>query len=445
MAGKKNSGILCKTARLELVRLYNEKKPQFPYDELSEMNRQISRVKNRTVQIAWEWNGFKKHFHDEHSAYPDIKEHMEGYKRLDGYVYNVLKDSFPMMYSSNLNCAIQSAVKAFEDAEKKINEGERSIISFRTDCPLEIYNKCIRLNEEKGRYYVSLKVFSKKYTEDKCYSENYMKFAVRNPDESRKAIIDRCMSGEYKIGASDLIYKKGKWFLNLAYEFKPEKSTDFVEGRVMGIDLGIKCVAYMSFNDCKARDFIGRSQVNAFRAQVEARKRALQRQGKYCGEGRIGHGYETRNKPVLKITDAIARFRDTVNHQYSRYIVEFALRNKCGVIQMEKLDDIAKDDKFLKDWTYFDLQQKIEHKAEAEGMKVKYVKPQYTSQRCSRCGHISAENRPKEEKGQAYFRCVECDFKENADYNASQNLADPDIEKKINEELRAKAKRTKKD
>ena len=115
----KNSGMPCKTARLELVKLYDKKKPQFPYDELSELNRQVSRVKNRTVQIAWQWNGFKEHFYDEHNAYPDIKEHMEGYKRLDGYVYNVLKDSFPTMYSRNLNCTIQSAVKAFENSKKK--------------------------------------------------------------------------------------------------------------------------------------------------------------------------------------------------------------------------------------------------------------------------------------------------------------------------------------
>ena len=336
--------------------------------------------------------------------------------------------------------------KHLKTQKKKINEGKRSIISFREDCPLEIDNTCICFEENKGRYYVSLKVFSEKYKKDKCYSENYMTFAVRNPDESRKAIIDRCMSGEYKIGASKLIYKKGKWFLNLVYEFKPEKSTDFVEGRVMGVDLGINCVAYMSFNDCKVRDFIGRSQIYTFRAQMEARRRELQRQGKYCGEGRIGHGYKTRNKPVLNLGEAEANFRNTLYHRYSHYIVEFAIKNKCGIIQMEDLRGISTNHKFLNGWLYNDLQQKIKYKAEAAGMEVKRVKPQYTSQRCSRCGYISAENRPKEEKGQAYFRCVECDFKENADYNASQNLATAGIEQIIDEDKpRAKTKRTKKD
>ena len=46
------------------------------------------------------------------------------------------------------------------------------------------------------------------------------------------------------------------------------------------------------------------------------------------------------------------------------------------------------------------------------------VDPAYTSQTCSRCGYCNSENRVS----QSEFECLSCDFEENADYNASQNI-----------------------
>ena len=43
----------------------------------------------------------------------------------------------------------------------------------------------------------------------------------------------------------------------------------------------------------------------------------------------------------------------------------------------------------------------------------------YTSQKCSRCGHIDKENRQTQEK----FVCTQCDFELNADHNAAINIA----------------------
>jgi transposase len=77
----------------------------------------------------------------------------------------------------------------------------------------------------------------------------------------------------------------------------------------------------------------------------------------------------------------------------------------------------------------------VENKAKELGIKVIFVDPQYTSQRCSRCGHIDKENRLT----QARFVCTACGFEENADYNASQNLAIKGIDLIIEKELGAKS------
>lgn len=96
---------------------------------------------------------------------------------------------------------------------------------------------------------------------------------------------------------------------------------------------------------------------------------------------------------------------------------------------MEDLTGITSDsNRFLKNWSYFDLQTKIEYKAQEAGIKVVYIDPHYTSQRCSKCGYISKDNRTE----QALFLCQKCGYKTNADYNASQNIAIKDIDKIIN-------------
>jgi putative transposase len=51
--------------------------------------------------------------------------------------------------------------------------------------------------------------------------------------------------------------------------------------------------------------------------------------------------------------------------------------------------------------------------------RVQKIKPHYTSQRCSACGHVDANSR----KSQARFTCTACGFACNADVNAARNIA----------------------
>ena len=59
----------------------------------------------------------------------------------------------------------------------------------------------------------------------------------------------------------------------------------------------------------------------------------------------------------------------------------------------------------------------LEYKAERAGTRFERVDPKYTSQTCSRCGTVDAESR-KDER----FRCVHCEFTDDADHNAAVNV-----------------------
>jgi putative transposase len=62
------------------------------------------------------------------------------------------------------------------------------------------------------------------------------------------------------------------------------------------------------------------------------------------------------------------------------------------------------------------LVRRLEDKAPG---RVEKIRPHFTSQRCSACGHVAAGSR----KSQALFRCVACGYADNADTNAARNIA----------------------
>ncbi len=51
--------------------------------------------------------------------------------------------------------------------------------------------------------------------------------------------------------------------------------------------------------------------------------------------------------------------------------------------------------------------------------RVEKIRPAFTSQRCSACGHVDANSR----ESQARFACTACGFADSADVNAARNIA----------------------
>jgi len=329
---------------------------------------------------------------------------------------------------------LQQQKKLSTNSKKELIRGFRSIINYKSNQPLNIHNKCIHLQFKNNNFYVSINLLNRHSFKKYNFANTAIKFKILVRDNSTKAILERCISNEYKISESQLIYNKKKkcWFLNLSYAFEIKSNNSLDPNKILGVDLGIHYPICASVYGSLERFTIDGGEIDNFRRRVESRKRSMLKQGKNCGDGRIGHGIKARNKPVYNIEDKIARFRDTANHKYSRALIEYAVKHNCGTIQMEDLTgitDIA--NRFLKNWSYYDLQTKIEYKAKEAGINIVYIDPKNTSRRCSKCGYIDKENR----ETQSRFICLKCGFKENADYNASQNIGIKDIDKLIKEDV----------
>lgn len=428
--------ILTKVVKLYLIsEQINKEGQKIDYQRINsilwDLQKQTRDIKNRTVQLCWEWMNFSSDYCKTQEEYPKERDIL-GYT-LEGYVYDYFKTGYDL-YTGNISTSSREVCSSFKNVKKEILKGERSILSYKANQPLDLHKKAISLEYDNFNFFVKLKLLNqtgkKKYdiTED-------INFKIQVNDKSTRTILERCYDKEYKISGSKLIYEKKKklWRLNLCYSFENSQVEALEKDKILGIDLGIVYPLMASIYGEYDRFSIKGGEIEEFRRRTEARKRSILQQTKYCGDGRIGHGRNKRTQPAYKINDKIARFRDTANHKYSRALIEYAVKKNCGIIQMENLTGISDNtDCFLKDWSYYDLQTKIENKAKEMGIKVVYIKAQYTSQRCSRCGYIDVNNRIR----QALFKCQNCGYETNADYNASQNIGMYDIENIIEETLK---------
>ena len=408
--------------------------------ELWGLQKKTREILNRTIQYAYHWD-FQNREHLAKTGKPlDILEKTR-YKSLDGYIYNCLIDQYKNMSSSNVNATIQKAWKRYKKFKVDVLRGTMSVPSYKSDQPIIINKDCVKLYREESVCIAELTLFSKEY-KTTFKDKTNVRFTLSLNDNTQRTIVERLLSKEYKLGECQLVYKRPKWFLYLTYSFQPiQHALD--SQRILGVDLG-ESIALCASSICEntAPMKLPGGEITAFAKELEARKRSLQKQAAHCGEGRIGHGTKTRVSDVYKMENRIANFRSTINHRYSKALIDYAVKHQYGTIQMEDLSGIKSDTgfpKFLQHWTYYDLQAKIEAKAKEYGIKVVKVDPRYTSQRCSRCGHICKENRPN----QAQFSCVNCGYKENADFNASQNLSIKGIDKIIKKELGANQEQTK--
>lgn len=365
-------------------------------------------------------------------------------KSYKAWVENRMNEIMNIHNSGNVAQTNQFVNKRYKDDVKKgLFKGQVSVSNFKQDIPIIIHNKSYKIIDAGNGYSIECGLFNRETQQE--YNIKRLTFLIDKLDGNKKATLNKIISGEYKQGSAQITeIKNGKWAFTISFSFEAEKK-DLDYNKILGIDLGITKVATMQIWDDNYKEWerlswkeciIDGKELIHFRQKIESRRKDMYIASKWCGDGRVGHGYKARVKPLNNISDKVARFRDTYNHKISRYIIDFAVKHQCGVIQMEDLSGFSTEqsESLLKNWSYYDLQNKIKYKAEEVGIEVRFINPYMTSKRCSKCGYIHQDNRDCK-NNQAKFKCVVCDHEENADINAARNISLPNIENIIKEQL----------
>ena len=216
--------------------------------------------------------------------------------------------------------------------------------------------------------------------------DNCIEFPVLINGKSRRIAVRTSMTDNQKLifanakhGTMRIVYKGSKIVAQVVYEVnEPEYTND---GSAMGVDLGIKCPAVSYTSDGSVK-FYGNGRKNKY----------MRRHYKYL---RRKLGKAKKPDAIKRINNKEQRIMKDMDHKISREIVETAAVHDVKVIKLERLANIRsttrtsrKNNPSLHTWSFYRLAQFIEYKAKLAGIKVEYVNPAYTSQRCPVCGSV---------------------------------------------------------
>jgi len=208
-----------------------------------------------------------------------------------------------------------------------------------------------------------------------------------------------------KLGTLRITKKSGKWIAQIAVE-KLEKQTN--GHNKMGVDLGLKVPAVAVTSNGKTKFFGNGRQNKYIRRKYKTLRQKL--------------GRAKKLKKIKQIADKEQRWMKDQDHKISRQIINFAIENNVSVIRLEKLTNIRntartsrKNEKNLHSWSFYRLAKYIEYKAKLEGIKIEYINPEYTSQKCPRCGTL---NKAKDRK----YVCKSCGYTTHRDRLGAMNV-----------------------
>lgn len=196
-----------------------------------------------------------------------------------------------------------------------------------------------------------------------------------------------------------------------------------VAGTGVGVDRGVAVAVATSDGELIGRQFLSPGE----KRRAVALARALSRTAKR------GRNRDKARAALAEIRLRERRRRQDFNAQTAHRLVE---TNAMVVLEDLKTRNMTRSAKGTIDqpgrsvraksglnrailangWHQFELA--LTSAARYTGTNVVKVPAAYTSQRCSRCGHVD----PKSRESQAVFRCTSCAHHEHADVNAANNI-----------------------
>jgi putative transposase len=223
-------------------------------------------------------------------------------------------------------------------------------------------------------------------------------------------------------GRAWVVRKNDRWYACFECERAAASVSPRISG-VIGIDRGVHVLAATS----DGRLFANPCPLGRLSTMLGRCQRAVARKKR---------GGKNRRKAVgllARLHERIVNIRRDALHKLSRRIVDtppsvIALehlrvsamtRSAKGTLTDPGRNVRAKSglNRVVLDASFGLLRQMIESKVEETGIVVVAVDPKYSSQTCSRCGHVAAESRRRRR-----FACIACGFTVHADVNAALEI-----------------------
>ena len=288
-------------------------------------------------------------------------------------IYNSLKKN---VYSANL----QQALRFY----KKILPNKEYPISFRKDL-------------------IKIKKTDNKLSE----------YWVKVPIKQRRSGINLAIKSQpfrfedYEICESKLFKHKKDWFINITVQKEVELNNTYTS--TLAVDLGEKVIATTVLSSKQKPIFYGR-EVRGIRKKYAYIRKHLGEKKLLKEIKRIGQ------KEQRKVTDILNKISSDIVRVAQASNALIVLGDLKGIRKSAK-NKGRKFNRIVSNMPYYELTQMIEYKANWNGLKVVKVNESYTSKTCSKCGSLNTTR-----TNQANFKCKECGYQVNADFNGAKNI-----------------------
>lgn len=292
--------------------------------------------------------------------------------------YRVLSDMLKGKVPSDIyTCLNQAVANTYKETRKDLYTGKASLRSYKNNIPIPFSAKSLlNLNwdKEDKRFYFTL--FGIPFAT-----------ALGRDRSNNKVIIERILSGEYKMCSSSIQIddNRKKMFLLLCVDI-PQKEVILKPGKKLYAFLGvfnpIVCTTEIT-ESLEAKDNAYKVWEIGTEEEFNHRRRQIQEAVKRC---QINNKYNVGGKGRKKKIKAIERFQDkeknyvdTKLHTYSRMLVDMAIKHECSEIVLMKQrerevkakEDNAEEKPFvLRNWSYYGLKDKIQYKSKMYGIKL---------------------------------------------------------------------------
>jgi len=297
------------------------------------------------------------------------------------YAYHDIKERFPDLYSNTIQECMNKAIEIMRNDNGSLPEYKASSMSFKA---------------------VDMK-----------YDRDNIGIPVTGKEKVWLPLIVPTYFGKYRDlerGRCTIQKRNGKWYALVSVEY-PVKEQFEPEG-IIGIDLGIRQIAVLSTPNGKINKFYG--------SDILSEKRELSQRWETLQEEKSGSN--NKYQALERVSKKESKFMDYINHKVSNEVVGIAKHYRYK-IAVENLKGLRKGKasktlkRMLHRWAYRDLMDKIEYKAEAEGVPVEYVDPRNTTKVCSNCGTKNEVGDKKQDV------CSNCGLEINRDLNGARNIA----------------------
>lgn len=210
----------------------------------------------------------------------------------------------------------------------------------------------------------------------------------------------------WKRNKTMLLYKARNWYLCLLMQNEGEDFTKDTVKHVVGIDIGLNYLMY-TYDDLGNSMAFDGGEILAEHDKYKIRGDELNAIDTEEAINELELLVDEKQQWIAKINQDMINFFEEKYGDHTLYVIEdINLRKKTAV------------NTTLKVWRFEKMLDTLQRMSSKTNSWVLRVSPQYTSQRCAKCGIISETNRNRKKHE---YRC-KCGFSSNDDLNAAMNI-----------------------